>query len=133
MHTDPATDIILQTPEIVNHPHIDSQDTLKNLGNNIELYREILDLFNSSIQLAQQDLVTAIGIGALPDVLQHAHKIKGMSFNVGAKRYAELARQIEYAASKGNLAACEQWLRSLSTELPQLQDVIAAINWHELH
>ncbi|MEI6209598.1 MAG: response regulator [Desulfuromonadales bacterium] len=129
----PVEDGILNRQEVERLPLIDFQDTFNNMDNNKDLYREVMGLFATSVPIIHQELVTAICTGALTGVRQSAHKIKGMSANVGAKRYAELARQIEEAALAGNLGDSSQWLSSLSTEFTRLQEAITIINWQQLH
>jgi CheY-like chemotaxis protein len=114
-------------------PLLDMQETLENLADNVNLYREIMELFTANIPSNHQDLLTAIRSGVLVDVVHHAHTIKGMSSNVGAKRYAELNRQLQDAALDGDMGAPERWLHRLSVELPRLQAVIAEVDWQKLH
>jgi len=111
---------------------IDIQGTLDNLDNNSDLYREMVSLFIAMFPSAHQDLVAAISSGSIETLLPCAHKIKGMSANVGAIRYADLVSRIEDAALQGNIGDPAQWLNPLSTEFHQLQDAMAAINWHDL-
>lgn len=127
----PTDDPVLNSMQIENLPLLDIEDTLENLDNNADLYREIMDLFKLNIESDQQELLEAINSGVLNDISHSAHKIKGMAANVGAKRYAEVARQIQDAAIIGNLGDPARWIHLISTELTHLKSVIRGVNWLE--
>ena len=127
-----VTPVGLNDSLIEQHRLLDVQETLENLADNVDLYREIMELFTANIPSDHQALLAAIRSGALADIVKNAHNISGMAANVGAKRYAELARQIQDAALDGDIGAPERWLHRLSTELPRLQAAIEAVNWNEI-
>lgn len=127
------SEMILSERDIEQLPLLDIQDTLENLANNADLYREVMDLFTANISSDHQDLLAAIRSGVLADIVKISHKVMGMAANVGAKRYAELAEQIQNAALDGDIGAPERWLHRLSIELPRLQTAITALDWQKLH
>jgi CheY-like chemotaxis protein len=129
----PVTAAGLDDRLIEQLPLLDVQETLDNLGNNADLYREIMELFTANIPADHRALLTAINNDILLDVVHHAHTIKGMSSNVGAKRYAELTRQLQDAALNGDIGEASQWLHRLSVELLRLQAAITEVDWQKLH
>jgi CheY-like chemotaxis protein len=129
----PLSEVILNDRDFEQLPTLDIQDTLENLNNNADLYREIMDLFTANIPSDHQELLAAIRSGVLTNIVKNAHKIKGMAANVGAKRYAELAGQIQDAALDGDIGMPERWLHRLSVEMQRIQAAIEAVDWQKLH
>lgn len=131
-HADLAGESVTDMHQFEDLPTIDIQGTLENLGNKVDLYREIVDLFIAKIPVIHQHLVTAIRSGSLKAVLQHAHMIKGMSANIGGRRCEELALKIQEAALNDDLVTSTELLNSFSIELPRLLEALAAIDWQKL-
>ena len=128
----PAPEPVLNDSRIERFPLLDVQESLENMAHNIDMYHEIMDLFTANIESDHQELMAAIRSGVLANIARKAHNIKGMSANIGAKRYGELIQQIQDAALNGDIGEPTRWLHRLSMELPRLQSVIAAINWQKL-
>ncbi|NWG70119.1 MAG: response regulator [Parvularculaceae bacterium] len=77
-----------------------------------------LKLYEEHSKPAAQRLAKAMRSGDLREIKSAAHALKGMSYNVGAKKLGEVCAQIEAAASAGggNFAIQAQWLRIALTE-----------------
>jgi CheY-like chemotaxis protein len=113
-------------------PLLDIRDTITNLGDDENLYREIIVLFSEKAPVIHAELLEAIRTGTCEEVTHLAHKLKGMSSNIGAKRYAALVGQIQDSSLAGILADSSLWLNTLAVEFRLLQNALAAINPQEL-
>jgi HPt (histidine-containing phosphotransfer) domain-containing protein len=51
--------------------------------------------------------------GTLETVWQQAHKLKGTSLNIGARRLGELCRQIEMQGRNGQIEGLDELIRQL--------------------
>ena len=59
------------------------------------LYNNLQALFLKNSPKTLEDLKTAIEIEDIPNIKQHAHKLKGMSSNLGGAKLASLLKQFE--------------------------------------
>jgi HPt (histidine-containing phosphotransfer) domain-containing protein len=56
-----------------------------------------------------------------------AHSFKGSSSNMGARRLAQLCKEIEELALAGDVAACEPLTRELEAEFSAVKDEVAEL------
>ncbi len=87
-------------------------------GASSDIVTRALKLFEEHSKPAAQRLAKAMKSGDAREIKSAAHALKGMSFNVGAKKLGEVCAQIETAAAAGggNFAMQAQWLRIAFTE-----------------
>jgi HPt (histidine-containing phosphotransfer) domain-containing protein len=83
----------------------------------LSMVREIIDLFLDTAP----DRISQIHQSAgNPDQLSfHAHALKSMSLNLGAKRVVEIARSLEDSARAGNLGVVPTLLKDLDWAFSQ--------------
>jgi two-component system sensor histidine kinase BarA len=83
-----------------------------------DIVARALKLFEEHSKPAAQRLAKAMRAGDAKEIKSAAHALKGMSFNVGAKKLGGVCAQIEGAAAAGagNYPALAQWLRIAFTE-----------------
>lgn len=104
---------------------LELHDTLQNLGGDAELYGEIAAMFREKAPAVHAELLEALRAGNAADVERLAHKLKGMSSNVGGARYAEITRQIQDNALNDIPGSSSDWTETLERELQELMQALA--------
>ena len=89
------------------------------------MFQELLDLFLSGAAQRLADMNPALRDG--PALAFHAHALKSMSLNLGAKRLSELAQKMEELARNGQLEPCAQLLQELQSVFSQTQTQLVAL------
>ena len=111
---------------------LDLGGTLENLGDDPELYREILDFFMEMVPQQLDDLQAVQEAGDLAAVDLQAHSMKGGAANVGAVLVMAVARELETLAKSGSLDGAADLVAQLRTEFAALQAVISQVDWSAL-
>ena len=111
---------------------LDLGGTLENLGDDPELYREILDFFMEMVPQQLDDLQAVQEAGDLAAVDLQAHSMKGGAANVGAVLVMAVARELETLAKSGSLDGSADLVAQLRTEFAALQAVISQVDWSAL-
>jgi len=116
-HQVPATDLLdlKMIAELRSMPATDG----------VSMFQELLDLFLSGASQRLADMNQA-PLDA-PTLAIHAHALKGMSLNLGAKRLSELAQKMEELARNGQLEPCAQLLQELQCVFSQTQTQLVAL------
>jgi PAS domain S-box-containing protein len=99
-------------------PVFDRAGALARLGDDVELFNDVLATFIDEAQRDLARLKEALAGRQSEDARRHAHSIKGAASNVGAEAVRELAARMESAAKN---AAFDQ----VCEELPELERRLA--------
>ncbi len=91
---------------------VDREQLAAATGGDEELMREILDIFAAGLPALVARIADAAESEDCPRLAAAAHELKGSAANVGAKRLARIAAEIESAAKKGEKP--RSWLVDLS-------------------
>lgn len=91
----------------------------------VSMFQELLDLFLEGAAHRLAEMVPALGDA--PTLAFHAHALKSMSLNLGAKRISELAQAIEDRARNGQLESCPTLLQELQSTFSQTQSQLVAL------
>ena len=115
--SDPAIEPQNQTPVI------DTAELLERVGGDNQLMEILADAFREDglRHIAAYD--SAIQSGDLNAVKRVAHTIKGCAGNLSGVRLRELARELELAASEGQLLTAQAGTVRLEQEINAFQDV----------
>jgi len=105
---------------------LDQKVCLDNLGGDLELYHEIVTMFIESAPVVVEGLISALDAGDTIQAERHAHDLKGMAANIGARRLSELARTIQNSIRTTRREELEIWTSRLRDEFRELTDAIAA-------
>jgi signal transduction histidine kinase/HPt (histidine-containing phosphotransfer) domain-containing protein len=81
-------------------PGIDVTSTLERLGNDVDLYHEVLKLLVPSISRALEDFDVAMADDDAAAIGAVAHSVRGMASNVGATDLMDAAAALEKAAQE---------------------------------
>lgn len=80
---------------------LDVDGTMKRLGNDLELFRDMVTIFEEDAPVLLSMLRAAAERGDSVVVQQHAHALKGLAQNLGATSIAAVAREVEESARAG--------------------------------
>lgn len=95
---------------------------LLDIGAGDDLIRELIDLVQEDVPPRVATIRAAVASADAELVMQEAHQMKGALGNLGLRRMAALAIQIESAAREGRFAAA----RELAEQLPEAYDAALA-------
>lgn len=120
-------------PESSPAPEDGAQTPVLDYGNleyDKELYREMVDLFmihglplfNSLEGLLESG-------GPVEELHQTAHKLKGMTANIGAFAVNSLMRELQEASAGAGPLDCGRFLHQLRQARPQLVSALNSIDW----
>jgi CheY-like chemotaxis protein/nitrogen-specific signal transduction histidine kinase/HPt (histidine-containing phosphotransfer) domain-containing protein len=90
----------------------------------VSMFQELLDLFLAGATQRLADMNQALRDGTT--LAFHAHALKSMSLNLGAKRLSELAQKMEELARNGQLDPCVQLVQELQSVFSQTQAQLVA-------
>ena len=116
----PALDLAKSAPAAAVEADLDQQ---------VERSTDVAELFLELVPGQIEALATAINTGAANEVSSRAHKLKGGTLSIGARRMASLAAEIEDSALVGRLSQAPNRLAELQRRFfivsAQLHDEIA--------
>ncbi len=96
---------------------LDWDDVLARLDSDINLYKELLEIFEVDAPLSINSLKLSVKSGDANAIKGGAHAIKGALRNLGAKSSAAIAEKIEFAGRSGDLRDTELDLEALEVEV----------------
>ncbi|PQO46432.1 ammonium transporter [Blastopirellula marina] len=100
-------------------------------GDDSQLIERVLKKFTakgrSEIDLLQQ----YVGSQEIPQIVQVAHALKGMSANVGAQQVSQVAESIELAARQDQVDGYEQMLEELNRKFQVCEEAISHLLLNE--
>lgn len=112
----------------------DSRDTTKNetpvlnrdafmsiVGSNMELVRELIDLYWQSLPKQMVSLRDALDAGDATQCRYWGHAIKGMSLNLSAIQVADIAYEMEMMGKNEDLTGAEDAWERLTASVERLQ------------
>lgn len=88
-------------PEIEKLPVSNKDSCMERLGDDEELYQELVELYFNDAPNIINELKKELQQDNLPVVERHAHSLKSASANVGAERVSAVAFRIESIAREG--------------------------------
>ena len=105
----------------------DSNELLKRLDGDKELFNELLDIFLRDIPLRLERLKHALGGNDTRLATQQAHTVKGASANIGANAMRDAAFEIEMAARDNRLDMALSLVRRLKQEFEKFRSFLTDI------
>ena len=99
----------------------DPSEAMSRTCDDLELLRELAELFAEHRDQLLAELTQAVAAGDLRRIAEHSHAIKGSIGTFTTRRPFELARQLEFAGKERNLAACDSILSELKQSLTALE------------
>jgi len=103
----------------------DLDEALENIGGDMDLLKEILEIFLDDYPNQMEQIQKGILAGDSKAVEQAAHSLKGSVANFAAGRAREAAYRVEVLGREGNLGEAKEALADLEREIGELE---AAMN-----
>jgi len=111
--------------EIENEQEIfDKKNLWERLGEDEEIFREIIKTFLEDTPLQIQKLRDALEQGDSLRLERQAHLIKGAAMNMGGKRLQAVSFEIEVAGKNGDLSQAHLLMEKLAQEYDQLEKAL---------
>ncbi len=101
-------------------PAFDFQAAVERLGNDLSLFADLAELFQTDSPPVLAALRAALAAGDARQAERAAHTLKGMAANFDARRAVAAAARIEQLAKAAALATATRELPVLETELARL-------------
>ncbi|MBF0107870.1 MAG: response regulator [Magnetococcales bacterium] len=115
-----------EQPVFENLPGIDVALGLNMLGNNVKLYRKLLDGFFEIHSLSGLNLLAAINAGDLPQAIRLTHTLKSVAGTLGAQALRDHAANLELTLKKNDASDSDR-LQSLLQLLEEFELVLTGI------
>ena len=100
----------------------DKDDFLERTMNDLELGKQVLQMFMETGQELLSQLDGAVKNNDLEVIMRVAHSIKGSAGNVGAKRLAEIALELEKQAESGTIEDVDKKFNTLKEVFERLKE-----------
>ena len=106
---------------------VDIGRAMRNLGDDRELFDEVLDVFVSTIPSLLDELRSAMAEQDVSRLTNVAHGLKGSAANLCAEPTRQLAERLEMTAREHDFARVEGIFSELKTRLDELQKMADAL------
>jgi HPt (histidine-containing phosphotransfer) domain-containing protein len=100
---------------------IDIDEAKKRLDGDVEILRELLEIFADELPRMMADIEAAITRDDARALQHSAHSLKGSAANLSAKSVTEAARVLELAGRDGNLNGVRIHYATLAVEVARLR------------
>ena len=104
----------------------DLPEALEHVGGNMDLLREIVQIFSGDYPEQIGQIRKGIASGDDKTVEHAAHSLKGSVSNFAAKRAYDAAYHLEVLGREGKLGEAVEALRELEKEMTELEAVLNA-------
>jgi HPt (histidine-containing phosphotransfer) domain-containing protein len=104
---------------------IDLGVVLKRLGNDMELFRDLVAYFERDAPELVERLYRALANSDMASLERHAHKLESLAQNVGAELLAGSARELSRAAEAGDAQNAALAYAKLEACMPDFQSELA--------
>lgn len=101
-------------------PVFDYADFLERIDGDVDLLKEVIEIFIEDTPRLLADLFAAIRRGDADAVERAAHTLKGATANISAKRLHALSRQVQQAVKNEGVDSLEPWINKFAEDFAQL-------------
>ncbi|MDE2401032.1 MAG: response regulator [Burkholderiales bacterium] len=108
-------------------PILDSADGLARCMGDLDLYRRLLKGFQEDQQDFERQFTQALREGDLARAIRHAHTLKGLASNIGARALQHAAQQLQSLTEQGPDNAMQPALDQTLAALNAVQEAIGAM------
>jgi signal transduction histidine kinase/CheY-like chemotaxis protein/HPt (histidine-containing phosphotransfer) domain-containing protein len=106
---------------------LDRDSALARVGGNLELLRQLAEVFREDCARLVPDVREALAAGDGPRLRNAAHTLKGMVGFFAAPAATTAARQLEQMSEAGTLAGADETLATLVREIDRVQEVLTGV------
>ena len=101
-------------------PVFDYEDFLDRIDGDVDLLKEVVEIFLQDTPGLLADLYTAIKHGDAESVERAAHTLKGATANISAKRLYSLAQQVQQSVKNKDAASLESLIDHFEENFDEL-------------
>ncbi len=118
-----------ETPEAVEAEKtvLDRPAFMSIVGGNMELVKELIDLYWESLPNQMTRLREALDAGDAKECRYWAHALKGMSLNLSARQTADIAAEMEQLGKSGDISPAEEVWQRLTAAVDRLREATDGI------
>jgi HPt (histidine-containing phosphotransfer) domain-containing protein len=121
------TGVELSEVESVDSEGFDPQALFDRVHGDLNLLRELVDLFAAEVPGMLSRIEKAIQDGSPSEMEKASHKIKGSMLQFSAQTAANIARQLEESGQTGSMAGTGMLLEKLRKEIDVLLHTLRAM------
>ena len=107
-------------------PIFDRDRALARMDNDVELFKEIVQIYFSEVPEQTAGMATALKNSDRVQIERLAHSLKSSSGNVGASLTSEIARQIEDGAREKSIEVLSELFTKMQSEFEKFKIEINA-------
>lgn len=119
--------------ELDGLPVLDARTTLENIGYDVNLYRELIEMYLESYVEQPGELIKKLAENDLSDIRSCAHALKGMVANIGGQRLAKVAGLIQDLCNEGEKPDYSVWGAVVKEQSAAFKAAIENIDWNGLY
>jgi HPt (histidine-containing phosphotransfer) domain-containing protein len=112
---------------LLKSEHFDSDALWNRVHGDVNLLRELVDLFAAEIPAMLTEIEKAIKQDSPSDLERASHKIKGSMLQFSAHAAAKIALQLEEDGRIGSIGGAGSLLQNLRAEITELQQTLHAM------
>lgn len=106
---------------------LDKQAVLERIENDLELYRDICEIFRDEGPELMRKLRESVDSGEITLAIRSAHSLKSSAANIGANELSELARQAEEAGNGEDTGKLRELLPRIGAQLNDVIDELSRL------
>jgi CheY-like chemotaxis protein len=118
--------------ELQDFPVFEAQAVLDNIDYDLELFRELVEMYLTSCAGLGDELVEKLAGDDIKDILSSAHTLKGVAANIGGHRMAEVTRQIQDLCREGKKPDRVVWAPIVKAQTVAIKESLENIDWSDL-
>ena len=103
-------------------PQVDYKGAIKRLGGDHSLFLEFINIFDEDAPELVREIETAFEQNDAENLKRHAHALKGLAMNFGAKDFVNCVADIERAGMENDIAGAASLVTDLPNGYRQLHD-----------
>ena len=111
---------------------VDFKEALENLEGDVELVRDVMEIFIDRGTDQLREIGRAIGEGDVETVMIQSHGMKGGASNFCGHRFCGAAYQLETLARAGALEGAEDLFLDMQRHFDELEETFTTVNWDAL-
>jgi len=108
----------------LSSPVFDYDDFLHRIDGDVELLKEVIEIFLEDTPVLLTNLYAGIKQGDAVAVERAVHTLKGATANISAKRLQQLSHHVQLVLKNNNVAYLEQFIDDFEENYEKLNQVL---------
>ncbi len=107
---------------------LDIDNALRRLDNDLDLFKELINIFIEDTFVRISELKSAINHGDISTLERTAHTIKGSASNIGAIEISKAAKSLEFMAKDKEIDKANDYIKELEEAYFRLKDYFNSLS-----